>query len=1071
MTLVRIEDNNFIFKRPLDQPINKKNYQTYSIKVPKLKNAELQYNLAQKAMDLILSQEDNKKPKRFRLGQKKWKFSNEKHASKLYLFLAKFFDFFRTPSKVGIVRYKISSTCLPVKHKTRNKSLAHKLQNKELKRTFKSKNERINYRRFLKESQHIHSQKSVQDYRKGIRGSLPLSREMLSFDTPTFDDPFTELSALAFQRYEKEFISKDYFDPLKCDFCLIKKEGKLLLVNKNSPLVTPRAAKAAAQHYREHLKAHYGKEKIAYIEHLYGLNLKSTPRLTPEHIYRMNLGVTNLEFQDVDSFLVKLNKMRRLLDTMPPERLEGESLKEFLLHSSTLTGIEMKGLHRFLKEDSLEVLAGWLAAVPATEKSEELDPDTFHQMHEILGFNQTELRKAYTGRKIFGFLRSYYSNAELKEYKPWIDQHQHTQSLKELAQSTSMESYYEKLTHITSKIHYAREHPTEGFRVGALIPAPPAKPGGPARWYKITNCASNGYGIFTYTLEPASRDPSLPAVKLYRSTASASYALHGGEAPWKNNFNQYNAPGHQGRKKRGFDKYEYEFIDKHTIPLWAGYAQAAQESQKTDPNKALKALSTANQALLAEFKSKHKTDSLRDILKAHDAVLYDISTKKISGFFHFILFMLGRRGGFHKFMNNLFLLHLGKNTSQAKQAKNDRDDAKKLLSHLKRVYRLEKSAVTREGISLLIKDLKDNILTDKKKRENQLAFEGFKDEIYDELMALEAYTKKCLATGNQEEATRSLAQWAQVYDHYARGKNEHPSQKTALDLVFCGHSLGGAASQVGMAEMAELGRMPLRGQKLTGAFFDDPAINKASNTCFKTWGNTHWELFRDFGIDIRIFRRQEAGDVVPSAGEEHLGAAFSMEELKLLNRWLGFDAAVAKKRSETSHYPISLSRVHESRFLEGERKRTFFSKEELLQLRKEWERKTRDPNRKAALKQIDEALIRQKGDYKTVNYTNLTQGIFDRQGRFRKSSNETYEKDFRLLNKKIWHLPRMFHPMKAEKLRTSLSMVATLIRNLMQKLKANYPLEDQYVDRMGNFVVSTQGVLTRKTLSSIKLSA
>lgn len=1064
MTLVRIADNTFIFKKPLDKPKDKKSYRTYSIKVPRLKNTELQFNLAKKAADLILAQEDDKKPSRFRLGQKKWKFSNEKNASKLYLFLAKFFDFFRTPSNVGIVRYKISSTCLPVKHKTRNKSLAHQLQNKELKKSFKSKNERINYRRFLKESQNIHSQKSVQDYLKGVRGSIPLSTKRLSFDTPSFHDPFTELSALAFQKYEKEFISKDYFDPLRCDFCLIKKDGKLILVNKNSSLVTPRAARAAIKHYREHLMAHYGKEKIAYIEHLYELDINGSQRLTPEHIYRMNLGVTNLEFQDVDDFLVKLNELRRVLDSMPAERLQETSLKQFLFESPRLTGTEMKGLYRFLQDDSLQALSDWLQQVPETEKSEELSPDTFRQLHEILAFNPAELRKAYTGRKIFGVIRSFYSNAEMKQYKPWIDQHQHTQSLKELARSSSMESYYEKLSHITSKIHYAKEHPTEGFRVGALIPAPPLNAGGPLRWYKIAHCASNSYGIFTFTLEPASKDSSLPAIKLFRSTASASYAMHGGASPWKNNFSPYNSPGHQGRLKRGFERYDYEFIDRHTIPLWMGYAQAAGESQNME--QAVKDLSAANRALLDEFKSTHKKESLSQIIKAHDAVLYDISTKKISGFVHFILFMLGKRGLFHKFISPIFQVYLGSQKGRAGRLKDEKADAKKLVGHLKKIYRREKSEATRAGIANLIQDLRINILTNTKERANQAAFEDFKNEIYDELRGLETYTKRCLDAGKQDEAAGALEKWTQLYESYALSKNEHPSQKTASDLVFCGHSLGGASSQVGMVELAEKGRMPLKNQKLTGCFFDDPAINKDSNDRFKAWGNNHWELFRDFGINIRIFRRQEAGDVVPSAGQEHLGAAFSMEELEELNRWLEFDAAVAKKRSSTSHYPISLTVVHETRFLEGERKRTFFSREDLLQLRKEWKLKTGDPNRKAALKQIDQALVRQKGDYKTVNYTNLAQGIFDRQGRFRKSNKETYEKDFRLLNKKLWHLPKMFHPMKAEKIRTSLSMISSLIRNLMHKLKANYPLESKYVDGLGNFAVSaTRGVLSQRSFA------
>ena len=243
----------------------------------------------------------------------------------------------------------------------------------------------------------------------------------------------------------------------------------------------------------------------------------------------------------------------------------------------------------------------------------------FHQLVSVCRPSDEEMERSYTGRKICQVIQSAYTTAGTKNYKPWIDQQELTQISAELLKCTSFESYMEYLAHdCRPEKHLCREHPQEKFRVGALIPAPPAEEGGQVRWYKVTRCTTNQY-IYSYTLESACNDVTLPAIVCFRSTASSEYALYSSGSV-SNDFGQLNSPGSMGIKL--LEKYKNDFYRARTIPLWVGYQYNA-SMQGNDQQMVFDNLSMSNQRLIESETETHRK-TFREILKENDAVLNDL---------------------------------------------------------------------------------------------------------------------------------------------------------------------------------------------------------------------------------------------------------------------------------------------------------------------------------------------------------------------------------------------------------------------------------------------------------------
>lgn len=1049
MGLQRINDSTYVL-------LTKEN-KTISINVSsKVKDTSFKYYLAEKAAKVIL---EEKNSKNFRLGNKKWKV-RPLNRSLLHLFFAKIFPFIHKPSDHGILRYDVKSSFFG-KGRVKKPKTPEKAT---LKKVLKRGVDRANYRHYLLENNKAHSAKRLEEFRNKIRGKEPFKEGVLDFKQPFFEDPFTKLSSKAFQIYEKEYTSKDYFAPEFCDYRLIKRNNKILLVHKKSPLVDKENSQAAIKVYKDFITKHFGREKVKYIQHLYRFNLDTIDTLTPEHIYRMNIGLNNLEYQDLETFYLKLKKI--------DENLAGQdlnlSLEDYLRNSKELTRQEARGLFRFLNKEkpaTLIDLKAWIDSLkPFGENSAALNPQTINNFIEILSFNDRERDLSLTGRPIFRFIRSGYTTAGFEEYKPWVDQHQLTQIYSELVNSPNEEAYQELLSHVVVKIHLAKEHPTEGFRVGGLIPAPPVvKNGvkGPIRWYKVTSCVSNGYGIFNFTLESAGNDPSLPSIVLYRSTARCSYALHS-RASLINDLNNFNSPGHQGIGRT--DPYENEFFKRRTWPAWMGYNYLAEQKlqERGDLKGVSELLVKANEALLNETENKYRRKTFEEILKAYDTVLNDLlfdflfAKKKKTHFFALLKYIIKT---YIITPANQILIHRSVQIDPVKE----KADAVKLKKELLKILKDERTPRLRNEIELAIKEIETFILTDQYKQKAAAAREEFNRSIYNSLEKSKKQAEEQLKKGHFENAKTVLKKWVDKINNYGQKMGESLETKTQTDLYFSGHSLGGACAQSHLVHWtADRGRIPLPGKKCVAYCFDDPAINLSYNRLFKDFGNKHVELLNSLKINFGVVRRQESDDFAVTAGEEHFGAADDLAEQNLLNRWFFFNAAVLKKSRHSEHAPIAFPRtVHETRFLSGKKKNTFYKRSDLLTLKREWENKTDSPHQKEALEQINKALNQPK-DYLMTYYTNHIQKIFDTQGACCSKNHLPNEKIFDDINQRIWHIPSVFKPRYSEEMRKSVSFFFMYIRKLATSTHDNYPLDENFIDQRGNFVVGMQGVLTKR---------
>lgn len=154
-----------------------------------------------------------------------------------------------------------------------------------------------------------------------------------------FNDPFTRIATKSFQQYEKDFRAHDYSDLEEINsneiVILTHNENNIqalkLIPSSRRGDIDNEEINAATRNFKIQLISEYGKEKVDYIEHEYRMNLdemmeKNEP-LTPEHIYRFNIGVNNIEAQDIRSLHLKLNLA---LDRIDNRNLpEGQQLRKF----------------------------------------------------------------------------------------------------------------------------------------------------------------------------------------------------------------------------------------------------------------------------------------------------------------------------------------------------------------------------------------------------------------------------------------------------------------------------------------------------------------------------------------------------------------------------------------------------------------------------------------------------------------------------------------------------------------------------------------------------------------------
>lgn len=1009
MTIQRIHDREYQVVYS-DQKILRFNI------IDKKIDAETSYYLVQKAIKELHDPENLEKyneviTKRFRYGDKKWKVMRRAGltwAERLLVFFALYFP----PPADRVVQYEINSAYIGANTKKPNSLAVHRNKRrwkKELGHLFF----RSNYKRFKADISGKEAyRESVSEtlYIEGVRGRVELKNWAAGFQQ--YRDPYTTLATHAFQTGEKNFSGRDFHDFSSSRFCFILKNEHLELVRRDSKAhVTPENSKAALDAYLGHLVTQYGQEKIDYIDHLYGLDIKNATKLTPEHVYRFNIGSTNIEIQDIEELKRKLIEFNKSTIYLSPDTSFEEIAKDYL----PIKHIE--AVNRRLDFPTIFQFRVWMQGMLGLRGNvEDLDLGLFNELNQLIYPSADEKQRAYTGRKITQVIQSAYSIAGFKEYKPWIDQQEVTQITEELKECSSWEAYHELLAHVLVKKHLARKHPTEGLRVGALIPAPFNK-----GWYRVKRFITNQY-THSYELESVCKSDLAP-IKLYRSTASSLYAANAHKSI-VNNFCQLQCPGYMGIEL--MKEYEGELFTKRTIPVWVAYQHAAEEmlsNPKADLEQVQSCLTSANLAIFDSEQKAALVKNLGQIMKENDAILNDL----------FLRFsqVLGYRNGdrsntYTRLYKRLVEEHIQKDELDIDKQKRHARLLKSLLT--KFIGKEEQFSIRdRTLMEKVLRDLESHILSKTPNAEGAAAFELF---LANEGNALKDFEGK--------DTEVELNQWSQALRKIAEARGENLEAKRSEGIDITGHSLGGACAQAGFFKhIIADARVPVPGQKIRIFEFDAPGINDLDNEAIKEFGNIHVGLLNHLKMKFELVRRQEVHDFFPRGGEAHLGATYSTNESAQVQQWLIFNAALNERLSTGSRPEIVESAgFHATRFERGVPHRSFYDRAE-----------------------EGEAISQLNSDYMRTYYSPETQGIFDSCG---KKGGKHAHKIHHYLFYNFWKMPVLFESYVNEDARKQVGSSWMWMRYYLFKNQVDtHQIDSDHLDIHGCCAVdATVGVIS-----------
>lgn len=426
-------------------------------------------------------------------------------------------------------------------------------------------------------SEHFHAIINKQSFPPKIAAFDPKQPLVERLKELPFKDPFTLVATDAFQRWESKYTHQV---SIHSDYRLVLRNNSIILKPNNPKhfvLEDIRANKETLLAYKNYLLKEYGEEKLKYIQYEYQFDLDNMiakdEALTPEIVYRVNMGANNIDTQELSSTFDKLKKLYLEITSLSPHLSLTNYFEKLIQDFKTPYTIrELRALYRKASGDSLEHLQKVLETILTKnppEKPSLLSAKNFNNLVDILAFNEEERQCAFTGREIkHKAIMGYYTLAEKKHFKPWLDLQELLQVFPHLEKKENWENYYEMLSHVAVKKHLIHQHPTDKWRVGALIPAPLSAKG-EKRWYRISSCTDDNYGDFNYTLIPACKNyEKMPSIKLYRSTASDPYNMNG----WDSIAADLKIAGAPGAGNRNLaDTYENPFFFERTIPIWVGY--------------------------------------------------------------------------------------------------------------------------------------------------------------------------------------------------------------------------------------------------------------------------------------------------------------------------------------------------------------------------------------------------------------------------------------------------------------------------------------------------------------------
>lgn len=592
------------------------------------------------------------------------------------------------------------------------------------------------------------------------------------------------------------------------------------------------------------------------------------------------------------------------------------------------------------------------------------------------------------------------------------------------------------------------------------------------KYYEVTSCTTNQY-TYSYTLEPVGKGSRLPAIKLYRSTAGSKYAIFASKSII-NDFNYLNSPGYMGLK--GLKKLEQDFFHKRTIPTWVGYHYAAEKKigdGKSSARQIFVRLSKSTKLLLKFECKEERSKTFREILREHDAILNELLLRYQNVTFNSSNHIFA---SFVNYMKNIIQNYMQRDMSSTMSSQDIKKDAIKLKKLLKTQLQtlnykegmdsslgevlddaiqflkekqydnalnilndwnkhnskdalklFEELTQLRREILLILELLQDidfHVLNVKSIQNKEAAFNDFMETVYEPIQKLAQAARKKIEAN--QDAKAEFKAWSALIAKHAVKRGEDIASKHIQSIAFTGHSLGGACAEIGLVHNIVIeDRIPAPTQDVTGIFLDEPAINAEDNSAFKDWGHRNGQLFQELDSRLRIIRRQEAKDVVPKAGEEHLGATFSDRECHQVSQWLGFDAAVNQRLlTSLDKQLVEAEFAHETRFLHG--------------VREVYQSTTKNP------------------DFRSISYNTRAQGTFDSRGYKGETPLHTGRQLHDHLYTKVWKLPTKFKFFFQEENRKSLRFPFIFFRRLvLSKRQDEHKPQPWDLDSHGNFVVKS----------------
>ena len=179
----------------------------------------------------------------------------------------------------------------------------------------------------------------------------------------------------------------------------------------------------------------------------------------------------------------------------------------------------------------------------------------------------------------------------------------------------------------------------------------------------------------------------------------------------------------------------------------------------------------------------------------------------------------------------------------------------------------------------------------------------------------------------------------------AKRYHERISDKIPQDTFHIGHSLGGANAQLfTWHHFTKQRRIPMVGCTSYTVDFNGPAIDKARDEDFMSFGRRHQELMRVLDVHFSVQHQFEYGDIVTQGGYRHLATSGTSDAD---GSWLSVKAYVFKPNiydepRTASALPITTLQTHGRRIgeaVEGEKTdytQTPVTPQELVEFHDSW---------------------------------------------------------------------------------------------------------------------------------------